>query len=95
MTKILAKEIEQTGISEEQQGFRRNRSTVDVTFILRKIAEKSIKLNKPIFICFFDLQQAVDKVMLWDALQLLRARGVNSNTVRLIRLEGPFNVRLI
>lgn len=46
LTKILAKEIAQTGINEEQQGFRQNRSTVDAIFILRQISEKAIEFDK-------------------------------------------------
>jgi len=42
-------------ISEEQQEFRFNRSTVDAIFILRQMIEKSIEFNKPLFVCFVDL----------------------------------------
>ncbi|XP_015189765.1 PREDICTED: uncharacterized protein LOC107073587 [Polistes dominula] len=85
MRNIPAKEIEQTGLSEEEQSFQQNKFTVDAIFILRQIAEKAIEISKPIFICFVDLQQAFDKVKLGDVQQLLRARGVNENIMHIIK----------
>lgn len=63
--------------------------------ILRQIAEKSIEFNKPIFMCFVDLQQAFDKVMLRDVLQLLRARGVNGNIIYTIKELNTQNTTII
>ncbi|XP_055389945.1 uncharacterized protein LOC129618936 [Condylostylus longicornis] len=66
-TKILSQNITETaGISEEQQGFRTNRSTVDAIFILSQILEKAIEYNHPAFMCFIDLAKAFDKIRLSD-----------------------------
>lgn len=73
ITKIFAKVIEGTETSEKQQDFRQNRSTVNVIFILRQIAEKAIEFYKTIYMCFVDLQIAFDNVMLKNLLQILRA----------------------
>jgi len=43
--------------AEKQQGFRKNRSTVDVTFIVRQIVEKSVEYNKPSYKGFVDLRK--------------------------------------
>ena len=52
----------------EQAGFRPNRSTVDRIFILKMALEKSREFNRPIFMCFIDIQKAHDSVkreLLW------------------------------
>lgn len=95
LTKILAKEIAQTGISEEQQDFKQNRSTVDAIFILRQISEKAIEFNKTAFMCFVDLKQAFDRVRLMDVLQLLRARGISTRIIAAIRELNTDNTTII
>ena len=35
-----------TGICEEQQGLRNNKSAIDAIFIIRQITEKAIEFNK-------------------------------------------------
>ena len=57
LTKIFEKEIADTRLCEEQQGFRKNRSAIDAIFTIRQITEKAIEFNKP-FMCFVDLTQA-------------------------------------
>lgn len=52
-------------VSEEQQGFRRNRLMVDAIFVLRQLVEKAID-NKSLFLCSIDLKQAFDRVKLKD-----------------------------
>jgi hypothetical protein len=53
MTKHFLKIIHQSKLlkyiqpREEQQGFRKNRSTTDAIFIMRRIVEKSIDFNHP------------------------------------------------
>ena len=66
LTKIFAEEIANTGICEEQQGFRKNRSAINAIFTTRQITEKAIEFNKPAFMCFVDLTQAFDRVKLED-----------------------------
>ena len=36
---------------------------------LRQIAEKAIEFNKPAFMCFIDINQAFDKVILTDVIK--------------------------
>lgn len=83
-TKIIADEVASTGISEEQQGFRKNRSTTDAIFILRQITEKAIEFDKPAFLCFIDLTKAFDRVQLPDVIKLLHKRRLNKKTIAII-----------
>lgn len=61
-TKILATRVSDTGIAEEQQGFRQNRSTTYAIFIIRQITEKAIEFNHPAFMCFMDLTKAFNRI---------------------------------
>ena len=76
LTKIFEEEIADTGLCEEQQGFRKNRSAIDAIFTIRQITEKAIEFNKPAFMYFVDLTQAFDRVKLEDVVPLLQKREV-------------------
>jgi aminoglycoside/choline kinase family phosphotransferase len=56
---------------EEQQGFRKNRSTTDAIFIMRQVKEKAIEYNKPVYACFVDMTKAFDRVRLKDVVEIL------------------------
>jgi hypothetical protein len=85
LTKILStKIIERVGISEEQQGFYQNRSTVDAIFIIRQLAEKSIEFNKPPYTCFVDLKQAFDRVQLKDVIEILQQYNIINKCLQII-----------
>jgi hypothetical protein len=50
-------------ISEEEQcGFRRGRSTMDVIFTLQQILEKQREFNLPTFTLFVDYEKAYDNL---------------------------------
>ncbi|CAF1682339.1 unnamed protein product, partial [Adineta ricciae] len=49
-------------LSEEQAGFRKDRSTVQQILILRLLAEKAKRNNKKIYNCFIDFQKAFDTI---------------------------------
>ena len=58
-------------LGEEQYGYRRNRSTLDLIFALRTIIEKSWEYNKTLHVAFIDLEKAFDSVpryKLWKCL---------------------------
>ena len=84
LTKIFEEEIADTGICEEQQGFRKNRSAIDAIFTIRQITEKAIEFNKPAFMCFVDLTQAFDRVKLEDVVPLLQKREVHPRIITII-----------
>ena len=68
---ILNQLLKHISPREEQQGFRKNRSTMDAIFIVRQIVEKAIEFNKPAYLCFVDLTKAFDRVRLQDVTNCL------------------------
>ena len=55
-------------IPESQFGFRSNRSTIDCTFILNVLVEKSLTTGKSLHMCYVDFRKAFDSVnhtLLW------------------------------
>ena len=71
--KILARRLseyyERVGIlPEEECGFRPNRSTTGMTFVIRRSQELARKKRIPLYVCFIDLTKAydsVDRTLLW------------------------------
>ena len=58
-------------LPEEQCGFRPQRSTVDIVFVVRRLQELARKNDTPMYLCFIDLTKAydfVDRTLLWDVL---------------------------
>ena len=58
-------------LPEEQCGFRPNRSTTDMMFVVRRLQEIGPKVGVSLFMCFIDLQKAydtVDRTLLWQVL---------------------------
>ena len=76
MLKIIARHLseycERVGIlPEEQSGFRPNRSTTDMMFVIRWLQESAGKKQIPLYVCFIDLTKAydsVDRTSLWTVL---------------------------
>ena len=70
----LVPSIAADNIPESQCGFRANRSTTDMVFVLRQLQEKCQEQNKGLFITFVDLTKAFDTVSrkgLWTILKRL------------------------
>ena len=58
-------------LPEEQCGFRPNRSTKDIMFVVRRLQKIGQKVGVSLFMCFIDLQKAydtVDRTLLWKVL---------------------------
>ena len=76
LLKIIARRLseycERLGIlPEEQSGFRPNRSTTDMMFVIRWSQELARKKRIPLYVCFIDLAKAydsVDRTRLWTVL---------------------------
>jgi hypothetical protein len=82
---ILRKLLQYMQPREEQQDFRKNRSTTDAIFIVRQIAEKSIQFNHTAFFCFVDLTKAFDRLKLADVTECFREREVPEQIVNVIK----------
>ena len=70
----LIRTIAQENTTESQCGFRSNRGTVDIIFVLRQIQEKCKKQNMGLYAAFVDLTKAFDTVNrdgLWNILARL------------------------
>ena len=76
LLKIIARRLseycERVGIlPKEQSGFRPNRSTTDMMFVIRRLQELARKRRIPPYVCFIDLTKAydsVDRTLLWTVL---------------------------
>ena len=73
-------------LPEEQCGFRPQRSTADMMFVVRRLQELGRTSNTSLEICFIDLAKAydsVDRVLLWEVLARF---GVPPRMIKVIRL---------
>ena len=71
-------------LPEEQCGFRPQRPTVDMMFVVRRLPELARK-DTPLYVCFIDLIKAydsVDRTLLWD---VLARSGVPRRMLAVIR----------
>ena len=90
LLKIIARRLsencERVGIlPEEQRGFRPNRSTTDMMFVIRRLQELARKKRIPLYVCFIDLTKAydsVDRTLIWTVLSPF---GVPQNMISVIR----------
>ena len=58
-------------LPEEQSGFRPNRSTTDMMFVIRRLQELAWKKRIPLYVCFVDLTKAydsIDRTLLWTVI---------------------------
>ena len=72
-------------ISEEQAGFRANRSTVQQILSLRLIAEKSTARNKKVYNCFVDYRKAFNSVWHGGLWAVMNSYGIDDNLTRLMQ----------
>jgi hypothetical protein len=95
-------------LPEEQCGFRRGRSTIDMLFVARMLQEFARDKNVSIFMLFIDLMKAydcIDRTLLWLILAKIGVPEKMINVIRafhdgmqaVVRLEGgalskPFDV---
>ena len=82
----LSEYCERVGIlPEEQSGFRPNRSTIDMMFVIRRLQELARKKRIPLHAYIIDLTKAydpVDQTLLWP---ILARFGVPQNMISVIR----------
>ena len=91
LLKIVANRLgnvcEEAGIlREEQWGFRPQRSTTDMMFVVRRLQKQGPTSNTSLEICFIDLAKAydsVDRVQLWEVLARF---GVPPRMIKVIRM---------
>ena len=85
IVRCLSEYCERVGtLPEEQSGFRPNRSTTDMMFVIRQLQELACKKRIPLYVCFIDLTKAydsVDRTLLWT---ILARFGVPHNMISTI-----------
>ena len=89
LLKIIARRLseycERVGIlPEEQRGFRPNRSTTDMMFVIRRLQELVREKQIMLYSCFIDLTKAndsVDRTLFWTVLARF---GVPQNMISVI-----------
>ena len=89
LLKIIARRLseycERVGIlAEEQSGFRPNRSTIDMLFVIRQLQELARKKRIPLYVCFIGLTQAYDFVYRTLLRRVLARFGVPHNMFSVI-----------
>ena len=82
----LSEYCERVGIlPKEQNGFRPNRSTTDMMFVIRRSQELARKKRIPLYVCLINLTKAydsVDRTLLWTVLARF---GVPQKMISVIR----------
>lgn len=84
LSKIITKRLKRhfdEFLSIDQAGFRANFSTIDHIFVLNDLLRKAEEYNFSLFYLFIDFEKAFDLVSSKKVIQMLRQRGVDSNTI--------------
>ena len=91
ITKLLLKIIQQRiatridqEISELQSGFRKGSGTREGIFKLRTICERTIAMQKDVYICFIDYTKAFDRVNHTKMIECLSVIGVDDKDLQII-----------
>lgn len=71
--------------TQAQGGGKKGGATSDHLFILKSIIEYAMKMRKRIFLTFYDVQKAYDRVEVDDMMVVLWEQGVRGRIWRLIR----------
>ena len=73
-------------LSQEQNGFRRNRSMMDNIFLMQQILEKCFEYNIERHAVFIDFKQVFDSVDGQKTIQILQELRIPNKLVRLIKM---------
>jgi len=73
-------------LSQEQNGFRRNRSAADNIFIIQQILEKCYEYSIEMHVLFIDFKQAFDTVDRQKNILILQELRIPNKLVQLINL---------
>ena len=72
-------------IDKTQCGFMNDTGTRNAIFILRNICERTIEVNKNLYLCFIDFTKAFDKVRHNKLLNMLQDLDLDGKDIRLVR----------
>ena len=71
-------------VLEEQHGFRKGTGTNSAIFALRMIIERSVEMQKTVYLCFVDSEKAFDTVKHEELVNILKSTGMDGKDTRLI-----------
>ena len=84
--RVITKRIESwIGVSDEQTAFQRLKSTLYHIFTIRLLIETAKKKKIKLYIAFFDLEKAFDKVSRYKLLKKLIKMGIGSCMLRALK----------
>ena len=72
-------------VGREQFGFMEGKGTANAIFVLRMISERSIEMQKDLYVCFIDYEKAFDTVKHGEIVKMLEDIGVDGKDVRLVK----------
>ena len=92
MTKILLRIIMKrirnkvyTEIADNQCGFIEGKGTANAIYILRQIIERTLKVNKDLYVCFIDYTKAFDRVRHEEIITILQQLNIDGKDLRIIK----------
>ena len=72
-------------ISEAQFGFMADKGTRNAIFALKTLMERSIEVQKDLYLCFIDYSKAFDKVRHSDLFDILTGLDIDGKDLRVLR----------
>jgi len=72
-------------MGKEQCGFMEDTGTRNAIFMLRRLAERAIEMQRNLFVCFIDYTKAFDKVQHEELMKDLEGLDLDGKDLRLIR----------
>ena len=75
-------------IDKTQFGFMNDTGTRNAIFILRNICERTIEVNKNLYLCFIDFTKAFDKVRHNKLLNMLQDLDLDGKDIRLVKMKS-------
>ena len=72
-------------VSETQFGFMKDKGTRNAIFALKTLMERSIEVQKDLYLCFIDYSKAFDKVRHSDLFDILTSLDIDGKDLRIIR----------
>nr|XP_026484840.1 uncharacterized protein LOC113392562 [Vanessa tameamea] len=76
---------QQQGQPVEQTAFRGEFSTIDYTYTLRRIIQKTEEYYRPLCLAFVDYEKAFDSIETWAILESLQRYQVDCRYIQVLR----------
>ena len=74
-----------TEIADNQCGFMEGKGTANAIYILRQIIERTLEVNKDLYVCFIDYTKAFDRVRHEAIITILQQLNIDGKDRRIIK----------